>query len=119
MVAREGDAPMNIVDRWNTENGIRRSEQATLERAHTAQLAHHLSTVAVRQWEKTLTGIVAFPAAAALGVAATATYGVALLERGFDVFEMAVGEIGRSLTLDRREGHETEEHRTPRPEARS
>jgi hypothetical protein len=43
-------------------------------------------------------GIIALPAAAAPGVAATATYGVALIERGFEVLESAVGEVGRVLT---------------------
>jgi hypothetical protein len=107
---------MNVIDKWNTENGaIRATGEPSIDRRHTAQLAHHLSTVAVQQWEKTLTGIVAFPAAAALGVAATATYGVALLERGFEVFESALGEVGRTLTPER----ETHERRPGAPEARS
>ena len=89
--------PMSTVDKWNVDKGIRRGEHMAIERAQTAQLAHHLSSVALRQWEKTLTGIVALPAAAALGVAATATYGVALLERGFEVFESALGEVGRAV----------------------
>lgn len=100
------------VSRWDDSNGVRRSEQVAIERARTAELAHHLSSVALQQWEKTLTGIVALPAAAALGIAATATYGVALLERGFEVFESAVGEVGRNLSRDG--GHNGE-----RPETRS
>jgi hypothetical protein len=107
---------MNVMDKWSQENGGIRSHDRAIERARTAELAHHLSTVALRQWEKTLTGIVAFPAAAALGVAATATYGVALLERGFEVFESAVGEIGRTLTRD--DAHERRE-RPDRGEARA
>jgi hypothetical protein len=99
----------NVIDRWNTENAaVRAGVDRTIERTQTAKLAHHLSTVAVRQWEKALTGIVALPAAAALGLAATATYGVALLERGFEVFEMALGEIGRTLTPEA-EGRERRE----------
>src|SRR5579859_6733475 len=98
---------MNVMDKWSQENGGLRATDRAMERARTAELAHHLSTVALRQWEKTLTGIIALPAAAALGVAATATYGVALLERGFEVFESAVGEIGRTLTRD--ETHERRE----------
>jgi hypothetical protein len=91
---------MNNVDKWNTnEAALGIAESHTIARRQTAQLAHHLSTVAVRQWEKTLTGIVALPAAAALGVAATATFGVALLERGFEVFEAALGDVGRTLTV--------------------
>jgi hypothetical protein len=110
---------MNVIDRWNTESATVRATDREIERTHTAKLAHHLSTVAVQQWEKTLTGIVAFPAAAALGVAAAATYGVALLERGFEVFEAALGEVGRTLTPER-EGHERRERSADRaPEARS
>ena len=112
---------MNVIDKWNTENGITTSDQA-MARRHTAHLAHHLSTVAVRQWEKTLTGLVAFPAAAALGVAATATYGVALLERGFEVFESALGEMGRALNHDHDGDVRVDNHRerpVERPEARS
>ncbi|HEY3817940.1 MAG TPA: hypothetical protein VGL81_12250 [Polyangiaceae bacterium] len=111
---------MNVIDKWNTENGtVRANDQHAIERRHTAHLAHHLSTVAVQQWEKTLTGIVALPAAAALGVAATATYGVALLERGFEVFESALGEVGRTLTPHHEmpASHDRTGERTP--EARS
>jgi hypothetical protein len=88
---------MTTMHKWNDENGIRHGSSMAIERAHTAQLANHLASVAVRQWEKTLTGIVALPAAAALGVAATATYGVALLERGFEVFEAALADIGDTV----------------------
>jgi hypothetical protein len=113
---------MNVIDKWNTENGTIRATERTIDRHHTAHLAHHLSTVAVQQWEKTLTGIVALPAAAALGVAATATFGVALLERGFEVFESALGEVGRTLTPHHEvhNGNERREHVADRaPEARS
>jgi len=94
------------INAWG--NGIRRTEHVAIERARTAELANHLSSVALQQWEKTLTGIVALPAACALGVAATATYGVALLERGFEVFESAIGSVGQSLAQDGRpgEGHD-------------
>jgi hypothetical protein len=115
---------MNVIDKWNTENGTVRVDRNAIDRRHTAHLAHHLSTVAVQQWEKTLTGIVALPAAAALGVAATATYGVALLERGFEVFESALGEVGRTLTPHHEAHHDghaaNERHeRAVGPEARS
>jgi hypothetical protein len=105
------------VNTWN--NGIRRSEQVAIERARTAELAHHLSSVALQQWEKTLTGIVALPAAAALGIAATATYGVALLERGFDVFESALGSVGQSLVQERHHHEGVDPHEVARNDARS
>jgi len=104
---------MNVMDKWSQENGGMRATDRTLERARTAELAHHLSSVALRQWEKALTGIVALPTAAALGVAASATYGVAMIERGFEIFEAAIGDIGRTLAhedgaRDRRPGDRTE-----------
>jgi hypothetical protein len=113
---------MNVIDKWNTENGALTTSERAIARRHTAHLAHHLSTVAVREWEKTLTGLVALPAAAALGVAATATFGVALIERGFEVFEFALGEIGQSLTEERGRGDEVRRAPTSverSPEARS
>jgi hypothetical protein len=105
---------MATLDKWN-DDGVRRREEMATERARTAQLAHHLSSMALRQWEKALTGVVALPAAGALGVAASATYCVAILERGFEVFETAVGEVGRSVSGDRKE---IERHQD-RPEARA
>jgi hypothetical protein len=101
---------MTVMDKWSSNNGIRQREDQAMDRAQTAQLAHQLSAVAIRQWEKAITGMVA------LGVAATATYGVALLERGFEVFESAVGEVGRSMT-DRRDGNEHASERTPEARA--
>jgi hypothetical protein len=121
--SKEETMNTNVIDKWNTENGhLSTTSDQVMARRHTAHLAHHLSTVAVRQWEKTLTGLVAFPAAAALGVAATATYGVALLERGFEVFESALGEMGRSLNHEEHgQGHENHRERPVdrTPEARS
>jgi hypothetical protein len=100
-----------------TSTGIRRSSEMVAERARTAYLAHHLSSLTLRQSEKALTGIVAFPVATALGVAAAATYCVAGLERVFEVIESALGEVGRAVTSDRKDG--AAEHRPERPEARA
>jgi len=83
-----------------------------IERTRTPQLAHHLASVALRQWEKSLTGLVALPGATALSVAAAATYGVAMIERVFEVLESAIGEIGRSIAQD-------DVHHRERPEARA
>jgi hypothetical protein len=106
----------SVTGTWN--NGMRRVEQVAVERARTAELAHHLSSVALQQWEKTLTGIVALPAATALGIAATATYGVALLERGFEVLESAIGSVGYALTQDRGAGEGRDARDVP-PQQRS
>jgi hypothetical protein len=107
---------MAVMDKWSSdskylsENGVRRRDEMMMERARTAHLAHHLSSVALRQWEHALTGILALPAAAALGVAASATYAVALLERAFEVLESGVGEVGRSLASEKRDAPGVEHH---------
>lgn len=90
---------MTTMDKLITDNTNGRLVERG-ERARTAHLAHHLSSVALRQWERALTGVIALPAASALGVAAAATYGVAMIERVFEVLESAVGEIGRTIAQD-------------------
>src|ERR1700678_212220 len=108
---------MSIMDKWSDENGVPRHEEMTRERTRTTQLAHHLSSMALRHWEKALTGVIALPAAASLGVAAIATYCAVALERGFEVFESAIGGVGRSVSTEKREGNG--EHRSDRAEARA
>jgi hypothetical protein len=110
---------MNTMDKWTVDGGMTRgAAERAIERDRTAHLANNLSSVAVQQWEKTLTGILAFPAAVALGTAASVMYGVALVERGFGVFESAVTEVGRSLARGGAQGVEMREGRE-RPEARA
>ena len=50
-------------------------------RVHTQETAQRLSVVAMRQWEKAMTGIVALPAAAALTTAATVLFTASFIER--------------------------------------
>jgi len=100
-----------------TSDGLRRNGEAVTERARTAHLAQHLSSLALRQSERALTGIVALPAAMGLALAAAAVFGAAVLERTFEVFETALGEVGRSLANDRRDG--VAEQRSERAEARA
>jgi hypothetical protein len=88
---------MSTTDKLITDSSSNGRLIERSERTRTAHLAHHLSSVALRQSERALTGIVAVPAALALGVAASATYGVAMIERVFEVFESAIGEIGRTI----------------------
>jgi hypothetical protein len=90
---------MSTIDKLSTEHMNGRLIERN-DRTRTAHLAHHLSSVALRQAERALTGVIAMPAAVALGVAAATTYGVAMTERMFEVLESAVGEIGRSIGQD-------------------
>jgi hypothetical protein len=104
---------MSAMDKLSNEhvNG-RLVERA--DRVHAAQLAHHLSSVAMRQWEKALTGILSLPAAAALTMAAGSAYAMAMTERAFEVLESALGEIGRSVQGDAHRSTSLD-----RPEARA
>jgi hypothetical protein len=103
-----------------TSDGLRRSGEVTAERARTAHLAHHLSSLALRQSERALTGMVALPAAAALALAAAAVFAVAGLERTFEVIETALGEVGRAVGSDRLDGSgDQREQRSDRVEARA
>lgn len=71
-----------------------------LDRMHTTRLAHQLSVVALRQSEKAITGMLALPVATALGAAAGVMYVAAFFERGFEIFETSVAEIGRQVSRD-------------------
>jgi|SRR5580700_8721288 hypothetical protein len=106
---------MSVMDR-NGSDGKNGRLQSGEERVRTAHLAHHLSSVALRQWERALTGVVAIPAAAALGTAAVAMYGAALIERAFEVLESAIREIGRSIE---QEDVNHRDHTPERSEARA
>jgi hypothetical protein len=111
-----GGIAMSTIDKLVTDNTVSRLVERS-ERAQTAHLAHHLSSVALRQWERALTGMIAAPAAAALGVAAVATYGVSVLERVFEVLESAIGEIGRSIAPE--DSYRRGDRTGDRPEARA
>jgi hypothetical protein len=71
-------------------------EQA-IDRSGTTRAAHELSAIAMRQWERALTGVVALPAAVALSTAASALYLASMVERTFETIESAVAEIGRAI----------------------
>ncbi len=88
---------MSAMDKFGSENGMFSLER---DRIRTPRLATQLSSMAMHQWEKALTGAAAMPAAAGLSVAAGATYGIATLERVFEVLESAMTGVGRRLVQD-------------------
>ncbi len=88
---------MSAMDKFGSENGMFSLER---DRIRTPRLATQLSSMAMHQWEKALTGAAATPAAAGLSVAAGATYGIATLERVFEVLESAMTGVGRRLVQD-------------------
>ena len=74
------------------------------ERMRSERFAHQLSEEAARQWQKALTGLIALPAAAALGVGAWALYAASFVERTFEIFEKSAQEMRRMADEIRREG---------------
>ena len=76
------------------------SPDVTLPRERTQETAQRLSLVAMRNWEKALTGVVALPAAAALSTAATVLFAVSLLERTFEMVESTLIDMGRRVGED-------------------
>ena len=92
------------------ENGFLSSD-VTRPRIRNEETAQRLALVAMRNWERALTGIVAIPAAAALTTAATALFAASLLERAFEMFEGSVADIGRRV------GDDFDAHGEPRDAA--
>ena len=84
------------------DNGLREpiAREVVRQRARTQESAQRLSLVAMRHWEKAITGVVAVPAAAALTTAATALFVASLLERAFEMVEMSMADIGRRVGED-------------------
>jgi hypothetical protein len=95
------------------ENGAREfqptGEVARL-RVKTQDTAQRLSLVALRNWEKAITGVVAIPAALALTTAAGVLFATSLIEHGFEMFEHALSDLGRRVT------DEFDAHGDPRPD---
>ena len=81
------------------ENGFLSSD-VTRPRARNEETAQRLALVAMRNWERALTGLVALPAAAALTTAATAMFAASLLERAFEMIEGTVADVGRRVGDD-------------------
>jgi hypothetical protein len=76
------------------------SPDVTLPRERTQDTAQRLSLIAMRNWEKALTGVVALPAAAALSTAATVLFAVSILERSFEMIESTLADMGRRVGED-------------------
>ena len=76
------------------------SSEVTQTRERTQEAAQRLSLLALRNWEKALTGVVALPAAAALSTAATVLFATSILERTFEAIESALAEVGRRVGED-------------------
>jgi hypothetical protein len=76
------------------------SSDVTRPRERTQETAQRLSLIAIRNWEKALTGVLAVPAAAALTTSAAVLFGVSILERTFEMFESTLADVGRRVGED-------------------
>jgi hypothetical protein len=105
---------MNKMHGTGQHNGAREF-QATGEvarlRVKTQDTAQRLSLVALRSWEKAITGIVAIPGACALTTAAGVLFATSLIEHAFEMFELALADLGRRVT------DEFDAHGDPRSES--
>jgi hypothetical protein len=90
----------------NTVNDIRgtraqdwthRALDASGSRRRSAQLAEELSLATLQQAEKALGGILAVPAALALGAATGLMFVAAVVEGGFEIVGGGVAEVGRRI----------------------
>src|SRR3954468_15989675 len=92
---------MNTTNRLTNELRYRPlSSDVTQPRERTQETAQRLSLIAMRNWEKALTGVIALPAAAALSTAATVLFATSILERTFETIESALADIGRRVGED-------------------
>ena len=71
---------MNPIEKQAAERRVTRVAEQPVDRSSDVRAAHELSSIAVRQWERALTGIVALPAAVALSTAASALYFASMVE---------------------------------------
>jgi hypothetical protein len=105
---------MNKTHMMGQHNGAREFQptgDVARLRVKTQDTAQRLSLVALRNWEKAITGIVAIPAAFALTTAAGVLFATSLIEHGFEMFELALADLGRRVTDD------FDAHGDPRSEA--
>jgi hypothetical protein len=77
------------------------------QRRRVEDLARLLSEQSLQQWQRAVEGLVSLPAAFVTSAAATTLYAVSFVTRGFEVFQEAALDSGRSRSeLERREGHD-------------
>jgi len=84
------------------------SADVTRPRERTQETAQRLSLIAMRNWEKALTGVLALPAAAALTTGAAVLFAVSILERTFEMAETTIADVGRRV------GEDFDSHGEPR-----
>ncbi|HEY2516490.1 MAG TPA: hypothetical protein VGI39_36720 [Polyangiaceae bacterium] len=84
------------------------SSDVTRPRERTQETAQRLSLLALRSWEKAVTGVIAVPAAAALTTGAVVLFTVSIIETTFGLLETTLSEVGKRV------GDEFDAHGEPR-----
>ena len=84
-------------NRTRGRDGIMVNEDLARDAEAREEIALRLSLEAMRQAQRAAVGLFALPATVALGVAASVSYATALLERGFQIFEVSLGKIARDV----------------------
>jgi hypothetical protein len=106
----------------NVETTRSEGEQEELgwHRHQSARMARHLSVAAFRQCERALSGVIAVPAALALGGAAGMMFVAAIVENGFELVESSITDVGRRLDGGQAHGERQERARfDERPQAQA
>jgi hypothetical protein len=89
---------MATFQRQQAGNGENQLPQALEhQRRQVENLARLLQQQATDQWRKAIEGLVALPAAVAVGSAATALYAVGFVTRGFEVFQRSAIDAGTEM----------------------
>jgi predicted nucleic acid-binding protein len=76
--------------------GSARLEQ---QRIQVEQLAHVLQQQSMQQWQKAAEGIIALPAAIAVGLAATTLYAVGFVTRGFQALQQQAEQSNQQMRI--------------------
>jgi hypothetical protein len=71
------------------------SSDVSRQRAITQTTAHQMVLLAARQWEQAARGLLAVPSAIAMTTAAGAMFVTSIVERSFELVEMATIEVGK------------------------
>jgi hypothetical protein len=76
------------------------SPDASCQRTLTQDSVHRMTVIAVRQWEQAARGLLAIPSAIAMTTAASAMLVTSIVERTFEVVELAFVDIGGRVGSD-------------------
>jgi hypothetical protein len=91
---------MNTTNRITTasDSRLRNFNGDSISRERTQESAQRLSLLALRSWEKALSGVIAVPAAAALTTGAVVLFAASIIEQTFGLVETSLAEVGKRVS---------------------